>query len=85
MDSIRWAIIIASVVAIAAWWRAGYRNPRFRISRWAVMMIPAARIVFYVIKALGKCSPETLNYISSWMILWTILVLAGWGIAVAYE
>lgn len=85
IDGLRWAIIVASVVAISAWWRAGYRNPRFRISRWAVMMIPAGRIVFYIVRLCGVCTPETLNQISSGLILWTMILLAIWGFMVADE
>ena len=85
MDALRWAIFVASLFALFMWWRAGHKNRRFMISRWAVMLIPAVRIIFYIIRAFNVGTPATLNTISSWLILWTMIVLAIWGWMVADE
>ena len=85
MDELRYVIIAVSAVALFSWWRAGHKNRRFMISRWAVMLIPAVRIIFYIIRAFNVGTPATLNTISSWLILWTMIVLAIWGWMVADE
>lgn len=85
MDELRYVIMAVCVIAIFSWWRAGRKNVRFVLSRWSVMLIPAARLVFYAIKFCDVCTPATLNQISSGMILWTMIVLAIWGWMVADE
>lgn len=85
MSELRVAIIIACIIAAHSWYRAGEKNSRFRISRWAVMMIPILRALFYVIKLLGICTPATLNTLSSALILQTLITLSIWGWMVAGE
>ena len=85
MDELRYVIMAACAVAVFTWWRAGRKNHRFVLSRWAVMLIPASRIIFYIVRAFNVSTPATLNTISSWLILWTMIVLAIWGWMVASE
>jgi len=85
VDELRYVVIVVCAIAVYAWYRAGRMNRRFVLSRWAVMAIPASRLLFYIIKFLNICTPATLNQISSGMILWTMIVLAIWGFMVADE
>ena len=85
MTELRGAIIIACLIAMFSWWRAGKKNRRFVWSRWAVMLVPIFRLLFYIVRLLNICETSTLNLISSALILQTLITLAIWGWAVADE
>ena len=85
MDELRLVIIAVCIITAIIWYRAGRRSTRFRISRWAVMLIPIFRVLFYVVRLSGLCAPATLNIISSALILQTLITLCIWGWMVVSE
>jgi len=85
VDELRLVIVVACIITALIWYMAGRRSKRFRISRWAVMLIPVFRFLFYIVVATGLCADKTLNIISSALILQTLITLCIWGWMVVSE
>jgi len=77
-----YVVVAVCIITALAWYRAGRKNRKLRVARWALIIIPVLRCGFYVLKFMRICTPETLNIISSALILQTLITLTAWAITV---